>query len=56
MKKEDTLVVSFSCQTNEDVSVLVIGRKKMNESVEIINAFQGEDAVKLYKKLLEKNI
>lgn len=56
MKKEDVLLVSYSCQTVEDNAVLIIGRKKMNESVDIINAFQGRDAVKLYKKLLEKNL
>lgn len=56
MKKEDTLLVSYSCQTIEDNAVLIIGRKRLNESVEIINAFQGNDAVKLYKKLLEKKL
>ena len=36
----------------EDSSVLIVGRKRPNQSVEIINAFQGEEAEELYKKLI----
>lgn len=46
--KEDTLLISISGE------VLVVGRKKTNESVEIVNAFQGDEAKELYKKLIEK--
>ena len=42
----DTILVS---KTND---ILVVGRKRMNQSVEIINAFQGEEAEELYKKLV----
>ena len=44
----DTLLVSRSGD------VLVIGRKQPNESLELINAFQGDEAEELYKRLLEK--
>lgn len=49
-KLVDTLLVSRSGD------VLIIGRKRPNESVEIINAFQGEEAEELYKKLIEKKV
>lgn len=32
----------------------IVGRKRKNESIEIINAFQGEEALDLYKKLVTK--
>ena len=53
----DTLLVSISF-SDKDVGVLVVGRKRKNQSIEIINAFQGEEALALYKKLVtqkEKN-
>ena len=46
----DTLLVSISF-SDKDTGVLVVGRKRKNQSIEIINAFQGEEALKLYKKL-----
>lgn len=48
-KKEDTVIVSISGD------ILLVGRKRPNQSVEIINAFQGEDAEKIYKMLTEKS-
>lgn len=47
----DTLLVSIDLATNDDSAVLVVGRKRPNQSVEIINAFQSEDAINLYKLL-----
>ena len=52
----DTLLVSISF-SDKDTGV-VVGRKRKNQSVEIVNAFQGEEALELYKKLVtqkEKN-
>ena len=48
MKTEDTLLVSISGE------VLIVGRKRPNESVEIVNAFQGEEALDIYNKLITK--
>ena len=42
------------CTSDKDTGVLVVGRKRKNESIEIINAFQGEEALELYKKLVTK--
>lgn len=44
----DTLLVSRSGD------VLAVGRKRPNESVEIVNVFQGDEAEELYRRLLEK--
>ena len=37
-----------------DSILMVVGRKRMNQSVEIINAFQGDEARELYEKLVTK--
>lgn len=47
----DSIIVSATFPSNGDIPVVVIGKKRMNESVEIVNAFQGKEAVELYKKL-----
>lgn len=49
----DTLLVSISF-SDTDTGVLVVGRKRKNQSIDIINAFQGEEALDLYKKLVTK--
>lgn len=53
----DTLLVSISF-SDKDTGVLVVVRKRQDQSVAIVNAFQGEEALELYKKLVtqkEKN-
>ena len=53
----DTLLVSISF-SDKDTGVLVVGRKRKNQSIEIVNAFQGDEALELYKTLVtlkEKN-
>ena len=47
----DTLLVSISFY-EKDTGVLVVGRKRKNQSIEIVNAFQGDEAIELYKKLV----
>ena len=49
----DTLLVSISL-SDKDTGVLVVGRKRKNQSIDIINAFQGEEALDLYNKLVTK--
>lgn len=48
----DTLLVSIDSSTDGDETVLLVGRKRLNESVEIVNAFQEKDAMDLYKQLV----
>lgn len=53
----DTLLVSFTKvedKDNPDHGILVVGKKRLNESVEIINAFEGKEANDIYKKLITK--
>lgn len=53
----DTLLVSISF-SDKDTGVFIVGRKRKNQSIEIVNAFQGDEALELYKKLVtqkEKN-
>lgn len=50
----DTILVSVDFANNGDTGVLIVGRKRMNQSVEIINTFQGEEAKELYKRLTTK--
>ena len=54
MKITGSLLVGYDFSSNGDVPVLIVGRKKAKESVEVINAFQGEEAVELFKKLTER--
>lgn len=52
MKVNESLLVGVDFTNGEDSSVLIIGRKRPNQSVDIINAFQGKEAEELYKKLI----
>lgn len=52
----DTILVSYD-NSSGDIPVLVIGRKTIGHArhyVEIINAFQGNEATDLYNKLITK--
>ena len=47
-----TVLVSFDRESPASDPVLIVGRKRKNQSVEIINAFQGDKAVELYNRLI----
>lgn len=49
----DSILVSVSF-SDKDTGVLIVGRKRINQSPEVINAFQGKEAVELYNKLITK--
>lgn len=53
-KVADTLLVSVDFTNGVDTGVLIVGRKYPNDAVQIVNAFQGEEALELYKKLITK--
>lgn len=48
----DSVVVSVDFSNKNDIGVMLVGRKRMNQSMEIINAFQGDEARELYEKLI----
>lgn len=50
----DSILVSVDFSNKNDTGVMVVGRKRMNQSVEFINAFQGDEARELYEKLVTK--
>ena len=54
MSKTDCILVSFDDTNGKDETVLIVGRKTDGEVAEIINAFQGDEARALYRKLTEK--
>ena len=54
MITEDTILVGFNAAHGEDQAVLIIGRRPVGEALDIVNAFQGDEAVELYKKLVTK--
>lgn len=49
-----SLLVGWDYSHGKDEMVLIVGQKRMNESVEIINAFHGKDAEELYEKLITR--
>lgn len=49
-KGPDVLLISYDDISN-DKPVLIVGRKEKRGRVQIINAFQDEEAEELYKKL-----
>ena len=51
----DSLLIGFDRETPTSDPVLIVGRKRMNKSVEIINAFEGKEALDIYEKLTTVN-
>lgn len=50
MKSSGAVIVSWDFSHGKDVGVLIVGKQE-NGRVNIINAFQGEEAKELYNKL-----
>lgn len=53
MDIHESLIIGVSF-TGDDSKVLIVGRQK-NNKIEIINAFQDEEALELYTKLTTIN-
>lgn len=51
MKSTDSVIVSWDFSHGKDVGVLIVGYQK-NGRVEVINAYQGEEAHELYERLI----
>ena len=47
----DSLIISIDTSNGKDNTVLIVGRKKPAQEMEIVNAFQGEEALELYSRL-----
>lgn len=48
----DSILVGVNFTHGRDAGVLVVGRKRPNESVDVINMFQGKEAEELYERLI----
>ncbi len=44
----DVLLVGYNSSNENGAPVLVVGRKRPNESVDILKAFDGEEAKTIY--------
>ena len=54
LKVNECLLVSIDFTQGEDTGVLIVGRQKKGK-VDVINAFQGREAIDIYKKLITVN-
>lgn len=56
--KEGTLLVgySFGQTDNGDGDVLIVGTKRPKQEIDVVNAFQGEEARELYRRLTERRM
>ena len=52
MKINESLLIGVDFTNDEDTGILIVGRKRPDQSVNIVNAFQGKEAEELYKKLI----
>lgn len=50
----ECILVSYDNSNGLDHSVLIVGRQRKNKPVEIINAFQNEEANDLWERLITK--
>ena len=55
MRTTSSIIVSYDTSENGDETILLVGKKNPNETIKIINAFQGEEARDLWQKLTERN-
>lgn len=51
INESGSVVVSWDFSKGKDVGVLLVGKKTPGKDVEIINAFQGEEAEVMYRML-----
>ena len=51
-KISDTIIVSIEYNNSDGTGVLIVGRKKEKSPIEIINAFSGNEALDIYKKIV----
>ena len=52
----DTLLISIDLATDGGNAVLLVGRKGPKQIPEIINAFQANEAVELYNRLIGRKM
>ena len=51
MDTASSVIVGFDYRPEKDNAVLIVGKPGRNKTVDIINAFQGDEAKELWEKL-----
>lgn len=46
-----SIIVSYD-NSPPDKPILIVGKKRINKSIDIINAFEGDEAVELFNRLI----
>ena len=54
LREGEAILVGYCHRHGLDEAVMTVGRKRINGTMEIINALSGEEAEKLWKKLTVK--
>lgn len=49
-----SLLVGYDFNPKANAAVLIVGIKRPNEKVDIVNSFEGDEAKELYDKLTTK--
>lgn len=49
-------LVSFDFAENGDAKIALVGRQNENKTVDVVNAFVGDEAAALHKKLTTKKL
>ena len=52
----ESYLVSFGFDDSGNVTVALVGKKNPKDAVDVINAFTGDDAEELHKKLTTKKL
>lgn len=52
----ESYLVSFGFDESGNVNVALVGKKNPKNAVDVINAFSGDDAAELHKKLTTKKL
>ena len=51
MNTTGSVVVAYDYKESSDTAVLIVGQKNPKMDIQIINAFDGEEATELWEKL-----
>ena len=52
IRTADSCIVAIDFANGKDNTVLIVGKKKPNMDIDIVNAIQGEDAIRLWNELI----
>lgn len=53
-KEYGSVIVSWDFSNGDDANILIVGRQSIKGQIDIISAFQGEEAIDIYNMLCMK--